>query len=138
MIKCEGPICVNVHSVSYEIYQSYTVYYKWMLFVLRAPTIDEYACRIPIKQPCSWNGMLSSRFRSCFIWRSPGSLLDVVALHLVKFRSREIVFYSDCIAQKFHRHLGSVAVKIQNDWKSMNPNLAASRHHEICGKTSVV
>ena len=36
---------------------------------------------------------------------------------------------------KFDRHLGSAAaevhVKLQSDWRSLNPNLAASRLHEI-------
>ena len=36
---------------------------------------------------------------------------------------------------KFGRQFGSVAaevpVKFQSDWKSLNPNLAASRLHEI-------
>ena len=55
--------------------------------------------------------------------------------NLVKSRSREIGCYNDRIALKFDRHLGSAAaevpVKFQSDWKSPNPNLAASRLHEI-------
>ena len=43
--------------------------------------------------------------------------------------------YNDCIALKFDRHFGSTAtevpVKFQSDWKSLNPNLAASRLHEL-------
>ena len=39
------------------------------------------------------------------------------------------------IVLKFDRHLGSTAakvhVKFQNDWKSLNPNLVASKLHEI-------
>ena len=49
--------------------------------------------------------------------------------------SREIGCYNDSIALKFDRHLGSTAaevpVKFQSDWKCLNPNLAASRLHEI-------
>ena len=41
---------------------------------------------------------------------------------------------------KCDRYLGSatgeVPVKFQSDWKSLIPNLVASRLHEICGKTS--
>ena len=52
---------------------------------------------------------------------------------LVKSRSREFGFYR--IALKFDRHLGSTAaevpVKFLSDWKSLNPNLAASRLREI-------
>ena len=62
--------------------------------------------------------------------------VDYILLQdLVKSRSREIVCYDYCIALKFDRHLGSAAaegpVKFQSDWKSLNPNLAISRLHEI-------
>ena len=69
----------------------------------------------------------------------PGPLFikgtDVSPHTPVKSRSREIGCYDDPIALQFGRHLGSavaeVTVKLQSDWKSLNPNLAASRHHEI-------
>ena len=55
--------------------------------------------------------------------------------NLLKSRSREIGCYSDCISLKFGSHLGSGAaempVKFQCDWKSLNPNLTASRLREI-------
>ena len=55
--------------------------------------------------------------------------------NLAKSRSREIGCYSYRITLKFDRHLGSTAaevpVKFQGDWKSLNPNLVASRLHEI-------
>ena len=54
---------------------------------------------------------------------------------IVKSRSREIGCCNGRIALKFDRHLGSnaaeVPAKFQSDWKSLNPNLAASRLHEI-------
>ena len=55
--------------------------------------------------------------------------------NLVKSRSREIGFYNDRNVMQFDRQLGSAAaevpVKFQSDWKSLNPNLAASRLREI-------
>ena len=43
--------------------------------------------------------------------------------------------YNNRIALKFDRYFGSAAaevpVKFQSNWKSLNPNLAASRLHEI-------
>ena len=55
--------------------------------------------------------------------------------NLVKSRSSEIGCCNGRIALKFDRHLGSsaaeVPVKFQSGWKSLNPNLAASRLHEI-------
>ena len=55
--------------------------------------------------------------------------------NVVKSRSREIGCYNDRIALKFDRHLNSVAaelpVKFQGDWKSIIPNLAASKLREI-------
>ena len=56
----------------------------------------------------------------------------------MKSRSRESGCFNDRVALKFDRHLDSPAAevhaKFQSDWKSLNPNLAASRS---CGKTSV-
>ena len=56
-------------------------------------------------------------------------------LNLVKYRSCEIECYNDPITMKFDRHFGSAAaevpVKFQSDWKSLNLNYGASRHHEI-------
>ena len=47
-----------------------------------------------------------------------------------KSRTREIKCYNDRIALKFDKHLGSsaaeVLVKLQSDWKCLNPILAAS------------
>ena len=60
---------------------------------------------------------------------------DVSSPNPVKSRSREIECYNDRFAMKFDRHLGSAAavlpVKFQSDWKSLNPNLPASRLREI-------
>ena len=60
---------------------------------------------------------------------------DVLPSDLVKSRSREIGCYDDRVALKFGRHLDSsaadVPVKFQNVWKSLNPNLAPLRLHEI-------
>ena len=54
---------------------------------------------------------------------------------LVKFRSRDIVFYDVRIGLIFDRRLGSAAaqvpVKLQSDEKSPNPTHAALRLHEI-------
>ena len=53
----------------------------------------------------------------------------------MKSRSCVIGCYNNRSALKFDRHLGSAAaevpVKFQSDWKSLNPNLAASRLYEI-------
>ena len=50
-------------------------------------------------------------------------------------RSRETRCNKDGIALEYDRYLRSAAaeapVKFQSDWKSLNPNLAASRLHEI-------
>ena len=70
---------------------------------------------------------------------NPGPLFtkrqDVLPPNLVKSRSHEIGCFNGRIALKFVRHLGSsaaeVPAKFQSDWKSLNPNLAASRLHEI-------
>ena len=60
---------------------------------------------------------------------------DVLPQDLVKSRSREIGCCNNPVALKFDRHLGSDAaespVKFQSDWKSLNPNLAASRRYDI-------
>ena len=60
---------------------------------------------------------------------------DALPQDFVKSRSRETGCYNDRIALEFDRHLGSataeVPVKFQSDWKSLNPNLTASRLHEI-------
>ena len=60
---------------------------------------------------------------------------DVLPEKLMKSRSHEIGWYDDRIALKFDRLLGGTAaegsVKFQSDWKSLNPNLAVSRFHEI-------
>ena len=69
--------------------------------------------------------------------RGPTNLQAVRRLtpNLVKLRSREIGCYNDCIALTFFRHLGSAAADVpvifQSDWKSLKPNLAASRLREI-------
>ena len=53
----------------------------------------------------------------------------------VRFQSHEFGCYDDRIALKYDRHLGSAAaavpVKFHRDWKSLKPNLIASRLHEI-------
>ena len=58
----------------------------------------------------------------------------------MKYRSPEIGCYNDRIALTFGGHLGSAAayvpVKFQNDWKSLNPNIAISRLHEILRQAS--
>ena len=52
----------------------------------------------------------------------------------MKFQSHEIGCYDDRIALKYDRHLGSTAaavpVKFQRDWKSLKPNLIASRLYD--------
>ena len=50
--------------------------------------------------------------------------------------TREIGCYNDYFALKYERYLGSAAAgvsvyKYQSDWKSLNPNFADSRLHEI-------
>ena len=70
---------------------------------------------------------------------SPGLLLtgrtDVLPPSLVNYWSHEIGCYNDRIDLKLDKHLGSAAAdvlaKLQNDWKSLNLNLAASSLHEI-------
>ena len=60
---------------------------------------------------------------------------DVLPQDLVKSRSRKIRVYNDRSALTLDRHLGNAAaemlVKCQNDWKSLNPNLAASSRDMI-------
>ena len=60
---------------------------------------------------------------------------DVLPPSLAKPQSHEIGCYKDRIALKFGRHLDNgaadVPVKFQSYWKKLNPNLAASRLHEI-------
>ena len=60
---------------------------------------------------------------------------DVLPPNLVKPLSREIRCYNDRIIVKSDKHLSTnavdVSVKIQSDCKSLNPNLAVSRLHEM-------
>ena len=60
---------------------------------------------------------------------------DVFPQDIVKSRSREIRVYTFPIALKFERHPGSIAaempVKFESDMVNIDPNLAASRLHEI-------
>ena len=60
---------------------------------------------------------------------------DVLPPNLVKTRSREVGCYNDRVALKSDRHLGvnaiEMPVKFLSDRNSLNPNLAASRLHEI-------
>ena len=62
-------------------------------------------------------------------------VIYVLPLNFVKSRSRDIGSYNDYIALQFDRHLNSAAaegpVKFQSDWKSLNPNRAASRLYEF-------
>ena len=57
------------------------------------------------------------------------------AVASVKSRSRAIGCYDDHVALEFNRRLDSAAdevtVEFQSDWKSLNPNLVASRLREI-------
>ena len=66
---------------------------------------------------------------------SLGGKTDVLPPKLVKSRNREIGCYSGRIALEFSRYLGSAdvktSIKFQNDWKSLNLNITASRHHGI-------
>ena len=61
--------------------------------------------------------------------------LCVLPPNLVKSRNRKIGCYIDRIALKFGRVFGRAAAevpaKFQSDWKSLNPNRAASRLREI-------
>ena len=63
---------------------------------------------------------------------------DIVPPNLVKSRIREIGCYNDHNDIKFDRHFGSAAaygpVKLQSDWKSINPDLTVSRLHRGPGK----
>ena len=60
--------------------------------------------------------------------------------HRQKYRSPDIGCKNDRVALQFDRHLGNavveVPVKFESDWKSLNPNLVASRLCEIFWKTS--
>ena len=86
--------------------------------------------------------------RNCFIYTECRSLCfrdvagplftkrtNLLPQDRVTSRSRAIGCHDYRIALKFDRHLGSpraeVPVKIQSDWKGVNPNLAASRLHGI-------
>ena len=61
--------------------------------------------------------------------------MEFLPQDIVKSRSREIGCYNERTALVFDRYIGSIAadvpVKFQSDWKSLNPNLAASGLHEI-------
>ena len=76
-----------------------------------------------------------------YLVHKEGLLLYLGPPFTARSRSREIRYYNDRIALKFDRHLGSAAaevpVKFQSDWKSLYPNLAASRLTRPCGKMSV-
>ena len=82
---------------------------------------------IPILGIYSLSGKTSYRR----VNRCPGS----VRTNLVRPQSGEIGCYNYRIALKFDRHFNSATaalpVKFQSVWKSLNPNLAASRLHEI-------
>ena len=99
-----------------ETYYDVTVMFSthWMTLVL-----DNCRCNITARKP-----------RPLFTKRT-----DVLRQDLMKSPSREIGCYNDRIALKFDMHLGSAAaevpVKLHSDWKSLIPNLAASRLHEV-------
>ena len=63
------------------------------------------------------------------------SWMEVSPQDLAKSRSREIRYHNDRIVRKFDSNFGSTAakdpVKCQSDWKRLNPNLKASRLHDI-------
>ena len=90
----------------------------------------------------SWISSRSVRQEICnmnrITWLLFTKWTDVLLSNLVKSRSREIGCYNDYIVLIFGRLLGSAAaevhVKFHSDWRSLNPNLAASRS---CGETSV-
>ena len=56
--------------------------------------------------------------------------IDILTLDLVKSQGHDIWCYNDRITLKFHT-AAEVPVRFQNDWKSLNPNLAASSLREI-------
>ena len=60
---------------------------------------------------------------------------DILQQDLMKSQNHGIGCYNIRIAPTFERHLGSAAahvpVKFQSNGKIINPNLAASRLHEI-------
>ena len=58
---------------------------------------------------------------------------DVLPQDLAQSRSRKFGCYNCRIARECNSHLGSVAADEpgQSDWRRLNPNLAASRLHEI-------
>ena len=100
--------------------------------------------RISLSVPNNMHREELSVFESLFDTVSSFSVLfipyslstkDVLRQHLIKFRSREIGCYNDCIVLKFVRHLGTAAaemlVKLQSHGKSLAMNLAASTLHEI-------
>ena len=78
-------------------------------------------------------------WRTSDIATAPGHLFtkrtDALPQDLVKSRSREIRVEIFSIALKFDRHLDSstaeMPVKFQSDTSIIEPNLAASRLHEI-------
>ena len=80
--------------------------------------------KLPILMP--W----SNKLYSCYSGPSPSDKTS-----LVKSRSREIVCYNDNIALNFDRYVDSAAVeepvKLQSDWKNLNPNVAVSRLLEV-------
>ena len=57
---------------------------------------------------------------------------DALPTNLVKSWSHEVGCYNDRIALKFDSAAAEVPVKFLGDWKSVAPNLTASRLHEIC------
>ena len=96
-----------------------------------------FVCNVPVQ--CGfWSDHKQTPYLLYNGWY-PGLLVtkrqNVLPSNLTKSRSREIGCCNGRNAPNFHRHFGNAAVgvpvKFQSDWKSLNPNLAASRLHEI-------
>ena len=85
-----------------------------------------------ITNPCPKNDYAISHFVPVSLFTKQ---INVLLQDLAKYRSRESRYNNDRIAVKCDSHLDSstaeVPVKFQSDWKSLNPNRAASSLHEI-------
>ena len=136
-------ICTNVHIFCYKVVHCglfvwcIVVFVRFVCWYLTGTT---HPLLTPKLQTVYYiPASLLVVFSSVLYRMSPGPLFtrqtDVLPLDLVKFRGREIGCYNDRFALKFDRQLGSTAaevpLKFQSDWKSLNPNLAASRLREI-------
>ena len=131
--------CLNIYRTIYhEIHEKFTLMYS--AFVSFCHSTITPKLKIKTTEPKNntqtrWSGHINIYPCSREGFYSLRDKTDVLSPDLVKPRWREIKCYHARIIIKFVRHLynatAEMHVTFQSAWKSLNPNLAASRLNEI-------